>query len=234
VNAAGSAFRAGRLADLERLVAHGLALADDCEFLAGQYRLRLTRAAARASSGRWDAAIDELEDLVRSPGDPGIMAPLARGVLARLLARRGDPLAGAVLAEAWTDPRRTHSAFIRGVLEVAAAELGWLDGSLADATPGMAEALRRAAADGDTVTAAELTAYLRRADIPVTDPPHPPGPWAPTLAGRTADAVAAWSRVGERYEAAVVQATSTDASECDRGLETLAQLGAIATIPAVA
>ena len=94
VNAAGSAFRAGRLGDVERLVATGLTLAEECEFFAGQYRLRLTRAAARASSGAWDAAVDELEDLLRSPGEPGIMAPLARSILARLLARRGQPQAG--------------------------------------------------------------------------------------------------------------------------------------------
>ena len=48
-----AAFRLGRLPDVERLVATGLVLADECEFFAGQYRLRLTRAAARASGGSW-------------------------------------------------------------------------------------------------------------------------------------------------------------------------------------
>lgn len=233
VNAAGSAFRAGRLADVERLVAQGLGLAADCEFFAGEYRLRLTRAAARASSGAWDAAVDELESLLRSPGEPGVMAPLARSVLARLLARRGEPHARAVLAAAWADPRRTHSTFVRGVLEVAAAELGWLDGSLADVTPGTAGVLRDATALGHAVVAAELTAYLRRADVPVADPLEAPGPWAPTLAGLTGEAVEAWTRIGERYEAAVVRATSGDPADRDAGLAALVELGAVATIPAV-
>ena len=233
VNAAGSAFRAGRLADVERLVATGLALAEECEFFAGQYRLRLTRAAARASSGAWDAAVDELEDLLRSPGEPGTMAPLARSILARLLARRGDPQAAAVLAAAGADQRRTQSAFISGVLEVAAAELGWLDGSLAEATPAMTDALRRVTADGYTGVAAELTAYLRRADVPVPAPPDPPGPWAPTLAGRTTEAAAAWARIGERYERAVVLAGSADPAQRDEGMEALVDLGAVATLPAV-
>jgi len=233
VNAAGSAFRAGHLADVERLVATGLPLAEECEFYAGQYRLRLTRAAARASSGAWDAAVDELEDLLRSPGDPGIMAPLARSILARLLARRGQPQAGAVLAAARADQRRTQSAFVTGVLEVAATELGWLDGSLAEATPAASDALRRVTAEGYAVVAAELTAYLRRAEVPVAAPPDPPGPWAPTLAGRTAEAVAAWGRLGERYERAVVRAGSADPAQRDEGLKTLVDLGAVATIPAV-
>ena len=233
VNAAGSAFRVGRLADVERLVATGLALAEECEFVAGQYRLRLTRAAARASSGAWDAAVDELEDLLRSPGEPGTMAPLARSILARLLARRGDPQAAAVLAAAGADRRRAQSAFISGVLEVAAAELGWLDGSLAEATPAMTDALRRVTADGYTGVAAELTAYLRRADVPVPAPPDPPGPWAPTLAGRTTEAAAAWARIGEHYERAVVLAGSADPAQRDEGVEALVDLGAVATLPAV-
>ena len=233
VNAAGSAFRAGRLVDVERVVAAGLTLAEECEFFAGQYRLRLTRAAARASGGAWDAAVDELEDLLRSPGEPGTMAPLARSILARLLARRGEPQAGAVLAAAAADRRRTQSAFVTGVLEVAAAEIGWLDGSLAEATPAATDALRRVTDEGYAVVAAELTAYLRRAGVPTAAPPDAPGPWAPTLAGRNTEAAAAWMRIGERYERAVVLAGSPDAAQRDEGLKHLVDLGAVATIQAV-
>lgn len=233
VNAAGSAFRAGRLEDVERLVATGLGLAEECEFFAGQYRLRLTRAAARASSGAWDAAVDELESLLRSPGEPGIMAPMARSILARLLARRGEPQARAVLAAAAADRRRTQSAFVSGVLEVAAAELGWLDGSLGEAPRSTTETLRRVTAEGHAGVAAELAAYLRRAEVPVATPPDPPGPWAPTLAGRTADAVEAWTAIGERYERAVVQSAAEDPEQRDEALRTLVSLGATATIPAL-
>jgi DNA-binding SARP family transcriptional activator len=233
VNAAGSAFRIGRLADVEALVARGLVLADECEFFAGQYRLRLTRAAARAANGQWDAAVEELEHVLATPGEPGVMAPLARSILARLLARRADPRAGEVLAEAWVDPRRTQSAYVSGVLEVVGAELGWLDGTLADARPATVLALRQAAEAGFAVVAAELTAYLRRAGVPVDAPADPPGPWAATLDGPVGEAVAAWQRLGERYECAVVQATSGDAGLVDEGLATLGRLGAVATLPAV-
>ena len=97
----------------------------------------------------------------------------------------------------------------------------------------MTDALRRVTAEGYAGVAAELTAYLRRAGVPVAAPPDPPGPWAPTLAGRTAEAVAAWGRIGERYERAVVQTGSADPTQRDEGLKTLVDLGAVATIPAV-
>src|SRR4051812_4887420 len=48
-------------------------------------------------------------------------------------------------------------------------------------------------------------AYLRRAGIDVPAPTDPPGPWAPTLAGRWHEAADAWTTPGERYEAAVVR-----------------------------
>ena len=59
VNAAGSAYRSGRLHDARRYVTAGLRLAADGEFAAGQYRLHLTSAAASSSAGDWDRAIAE-------------------------------------------------------------------------------------------------------------------------------------------------------------------------------
>jgi hypothetical protein len=233
VNAAGSAFRAGRLDEVERLVAWGLTLAEECEFFAGQYRLRLTRAAARASAGGWDRALDELDDLLGSPGEPGIMAPLAQSIQARLLARRGEPRARALLRTAAAQAG-ARSRFVTGVLMVAEAELGWLDGTLAEPTAAMADALRGLASDGHFGVAAELAAYLGRAEVPVPAPPHPPGPWEPTLAGRTAEAAAAWARIGERYERAVVLSTSGEPGRREEGLRDLDALGAVATVPAVA
>ena len=83
------------------------------------------------------------------------------------------------------------------------------------------------------VVTAELTAYLRRAGVPVGAPADPPGPWAPTLGGPVTEAVAAWQRLGERYECAVVQAMSGDPGLVNEGLATLTGLGAVATVPAV-
>ena len=116
---------------------------------------------------------------------------------------------------------------------MAAAELGWLDGSLADLHPSGAQTLRRVGDAGFAVVAAELTAYLRRVGVPVVGPSDPPGPWASTLRDPASDAATAWRHVGERYECAVAKAPSSDSDLVAEGLATLTELRAVATIPAV-
>ena len=68
VNAAHSAYRAGRHEDARRYVTSGLRLAADGEFAAGEYRLHLTSASVAASTGDWNTAIAELRALFDSPG----------------------------------------------------------------------------------------------------------------------------------------------------------------------
>jgi hypothetical protein len=60
-----------------------------------------------------------------------------------------------------------------------------------------------------------------------------PGPWAATLAGAWQEAAAAWGRLGDRYEQAVVLATAPDRQARAHGLLTLRELGAAGTTLAV-
>jgi DNA-binding SARP family transcriptional activator len=235
VNAAGSAHRAGRLAEAERYVAAGLRLAADGDFAAGMYRLRLTSAAVSASTGDWERAIAELRQLVAGPGQPGVMALLARSVLARLLARRGDPEAGDVLAEALRDPVSAGDSYVAGPLAVAQVELGWLAGTVDGVPPPVWRALELAAHSRHTAAQAELCVYLRRAgQVGSAAPADAPGPWAPALAGRWRDAAAAWKQLGERYEQAVELAWSGEDDQARAaGLHILKDLGATATIARV-
>jgi len=233
VNAAGGAYRTGRLDDAERYVSAGLRVAADGEFFAGQYRLRLTAAAVHASRGEWDRAVADLRALVNGPGEPGVMAALARSILARLLARRGDQEAGDVLVAALRDAAATDDSFVAGPLAVAQVELGWLDGSLGDLTDEARRARDLAEHQGNTSVHAEICAYLHRAGIEVPGPVHAPGPWAPTLARRWKEAAIAWSALGERYEQAVVLARAPDRQAQAQGLRMLRELGAVATVAAV-
>lgn len=233
VNAAGGAYRVGRFSLAERYVEQGVRLVDDGEFFAGAYRLRLTRAAVRASAGAWDESISELSELTEVGGEPGIMAPLARSMLARLLARRGDARAQKTLrvaAEAWVgcvDP------YIAGPLAVAAVELGWLDGSMGDLTAETGRVLALLAETGPRALHAELVVYLRRLGLDVHAPDAAPGPWAATLAGDWRSAAEHWGRLGERYERALVLAGADDAQARRLGHAELEALGATAVVPAL-
>jgi hypothetical protein len=212
----------------------GLRASADGEFFAGQYRLRLTSAAVHSSRGDWDRAVADLRALLDGPGEPGVMAALARSMLARLLARRGESeAAGGVLKVALDDHVTSQDSFVVGPLAVAQVELGWLDGSLGALTDDARHALDLAAATDHASVQAELCAYLGRAGIEVAGPVDAPGPWAATLAGSWQEAAAAWAALGERYEQAVVLATAPDRRASESGLQMLRELGAVATMLAV-
>jgi hypothetical protein len=233
VNAAGSAHRFGRFPDAERYIDLGLRCAEQSEFFGGDYRLRLTRASLRASQGRWDEAIGELRSLLATSGDPAAMGLMARALLARLLVRRGDPGAQAVLDAAGLPPDTRGEVFVEGPLAAAALELAWLRGET-EAMPGLAEdLLRSAVAAGHRGSGSELCRYLQRGGHAVDPPPDAIGPWAPALAGRPLESAAAWAALGERYEEAVERAVCDVAAQRDRGLGALERLGASATIAAL-
>jgi DNA-binding SARP family transcriptional activator len=230
VNAAGSTYRAGRLDEAQRYTTAGLRLAADGEFAAGQYRLHLTSAAICATSGDWNRAIALLRQLVMSPGRPGLMGLLARSILARLLARRGDPEAKTVLDEALSDPYAAGDSFVAGPLTVALLEVAWLTGDTPAHLPTtVSNALAQATAAGHTAMLGELCVYLGRAGHKVTVPIDVPGPWAPSLAGQWRIAADAWRDLGDRYEEAVEMACSGDDDARVAGLGRLKDLGACAT-----
>jgi tetratricopeptide (TPR) repeat protein len=234
VNAAGSAYRAGRHQEAHRYVGEGLRHAADGEFAAGEYRLYLTSAAVSASQGDWDRAIAVLRRLVSGPGQPGTMGLLAQSLLARLLGRRGDPEASAILDEATRDPVWMNDSSIAGPLSVALVEVAWLAGTADEIPSAVWNAVELAARARHTAIHAELCGYLRRAGHQVTAPADAPGPWNPALAGRWREAAAAWHALGERYEQAVEQACSADDPLARAaGMAALAGLGATATLARV-
>ncbi|MGY1806565.1 ATP-binding protein [Blastococcus sp. SYSU D00669] len=233
VNAAGGSYRAGRYADAEHYVTLGLRLAEHSEFFSGDYRLRLTRAAVRASAGRWEEAVRELRELLAVPGAPAAMGLHARSLLARLLARRGSAEAADVLAAAtWPDEARDEVS-VTGPLAAAAVEVAWLRGDVGAMPALAADVLAARPASGARGSRAELSRYLQRAGHPVAVPADPIGPWAPALAGRPLEAAAAWAALGERYEEALERALSGDPAQHERGLAVLDELGAVATVAAL-
>ena len=234
VNAAGAFFRTGRLDEAERYVALGLERARGGEFFAGEYRLALTRAGVWMASGRWDDAVEVLRELISRPGEPGIMRPLARTLLARILGRRGSMAeAWAVLAEAAAAADVSDQIHLVGPVTAASAELAWVMGDGARVRDRLQRGLSLARSVGHGVSEAELIAYLRRAGQDEAPIGHPPGPWAAVLRGDHGTASEEWLALGERYEAAVELHACGGELDRRRALTALDDLGAEGTIRAL-
>jgi hypothetical protein len=129
------------------------------------------------------------------------MGPLARSMLARLLAHRGDPEARDVLAGATGDPVWTADSYIAGPLAVAQVEQAWLTGTAADLPAAVWRAREWAIASRYSAIEAELCAYLRRSGPSVDAPAEPARPLGTDScrpARRSSDGVA---RVGRTIRA---------------------------------
>jgi tetratricopeptide (TPR) repeat protein len=234
VNAAGAAFRASRFDVAERYVEQGLQLAKGTEFFSGEYRLSLTRASVRASGGRWREAEAELRALLAENGEPGIMEPLARCLLARLLGRQGQhEEARDLVASAASTAGSTDEARLLGPITIADVETRWLAGDDADLGGVAQRALELATATANHTIVAELSRYLRWAGVDTPDVPEAPEPWASGLRGDWRTAASLWQRRGEPYEEGLELAAGGGTSAA-RGIELLRSLGAEATLAALA
>ncbi len=78
--------------------------------------------------GRWDAALDGLRELVAGVEEPGMLHAYSVPWLGRLLARRGDPAAGPMLAGAWERARRERLLLGVAYAGLAEVERAWLAG----------------------------------------------------------------------------------------------------------
>lgn len=227
VNAAGAAYRVARYDDAERYVELGLQLARESEFASGEYRLSLTRASVRFSRGRWEPACRELEVLLGQSGEPGIMGPLARSVLARILGRRGEhDAAAAALEPAVVAAAASREIRLVGPVTAARVELAWLAGEDVDLVALAAPVLAAPEMPGSRVGRAEVCRYLQRAGYQVPEVPGAPEPWRSGLAGDWEAAAARWKARGERYEEALELLGGGEPGAVDAGVAILRDLGA--------
>ena len=92
-------LRGGQLDELESCVADGLRFSRERGFWSHAYNLEVHRCVALIRRGGWDAALAGLRELVEGVDDPGMLHAYSVPWLGRLLARRGDPAAGGLLAD---------------------------------------------------------------------------------------------------------------------------------------
>ena len=106
--------------------------------------------------------------------------------LGRLLARRGDPVAGRLLADAWEQAQRQRLLLGLAYAGIARVEWAWLAGEPDVAERVAAVLLPRTEHPGAAPFRGELLRYLARAGLPAEPFEGCPPGWAAGLRGRLA------------------------------------------------
>jgi ATP/maltotriose-dependent transcriptional regulator MalT len=226
-NLASSAVRLRDYALADRSLDAGMAYCRERDLDSWLLYMSGWKARSDLDQGRWDAAAQVADGVVRRPGVavPSRITPLS--VLGLVRARRGDPHVWEPLDEALELALRTGE--LQRVARVAAAraEARWLaaeDESIgAETDDALVLALERA----DAWAIGELSAWRRRAGI--EDAVALAGgedPFRHELDGDWQAAERAWIAAGCPYEAALTLAGADDESALRRSLAELRRLGA--------
>ena len=220
--------RAGRLDELEATTGEGLAFARERGFWSHAYNLEVQRCVALVRRGRWDAALDGLRELVERVEEPGMLYAYSVPWLGRLLARRGDESAGAMLAAAWERARRERLLLGVAYAGLAEVERAWLAGEPQAAWEVASVLGPRTEHPGGASFRAELLRYLARAGVSAEPFEGCPEPWASGLRGDWRAAAAGWEAAGDPYEQALELAESGESEPSREALRILDGLGATA------
>ena len=106
----------------------GLAFTRERGFWSHAYNLEVHRCLLLMRRGDWDGAEAGLRGLVDAVDDPGMLFAYSVPWLGRLLARRGDPVAEGMLAEAWEQAQRQRLLLGLAYAGIARVEWAWLAG----------------------------------------------------------------------------------------------------------
>jgi ATP/maltotriose-dependent transcriptional regulator MalT len=211
-----------RLDEAGRVVADGVDLADQHEFLGfGQY-LRVQQGEVALARADWEQA-DRLAEWAVD-GVPTTRCP-ALVVQGRVRARRGTPGAYDLLVEAWAQAERLDEAQRTGPAGAALVEAAWLAGRPEPAVAAVLPRYEQIRRHGSAGCRAEVAYWLRRAGAAV-DPDASSHPYSLLAAGKWAEAARIWQATGCRYEHALALADSDDPSDVLTALATLDDLGA--------
>jgi DNA-binding CsgD family transcriptional regulator/tetratricopeptide (TPR) repeat protein len=183
------------------------------------------RAETDLAQGRWTAATEAAEAVLRDPRSPPVVRVDALTVLGRVRARRGDPGAWPVLDEALA---LAAGAGVQHLGQVAAAraEAAWLEGDPGRALPLLERAIEATGRGGDGWLAGELAYWRWRAGGPNRVPDGAAEPFALQLAGDWAAAAERWRALGCPYDAAAALADADREAPLRAALAELGRLGA--------
>jgi ATP/maltotriose-dependent transcriptional regulator MalT len=228
-NLAETAFQLHRYDELASWVDAGVRFTTDHDLPGHLFNLEAHQAMLLLARGHWDDAEARLRRLVTTTSEPGQLTRLTLPPLGRLLARRGDEEADAVLARAWELAVHNGSLAALAPAGLALVEAAWLADDLQRADEQITVLRQRTATPGGARWRGELLRYLGRAGLTVAPFPGCPVEWQTGLAGSWREAAAGWEQIGDPYEQALELASSSSTVACLEGLDILDGLGAAAT-----
>lgn len=217
-----------RYADAKPYLDEGLAYVDRHDEMGSISHLRAARARWYLDRGKWaEARLDA--DLAIGPEGPSTTIALL--VLALLQTRRGEPSAGATVADVSRRAQAAAEAQLVVPAALAEAEFRWL----ADDHDGVAIALEPVLVavwrSGMSRWIGEATLWQHRIGHLGSIPVGAAEPYALQVAGQCRQAASAWQELGRPYEAADALA---DAPEPELLLEALAVLDRMGAEPRAA
>jgi ATP/maltotriose-dependent transcriptional regulator MalT len=186
--------------------------------------------------GRWDeaeAAARSALAVVDGSLDP-LDASVANAVLARLMARRGDPMAESFANRAAELVSETHDLYRTWIALLPRVEIAWLADDLAPLTGKLRTLLDAAVERRDPWVGAEIGRWLKRSGAELPDLPNVAGPNALALSGDWRGAAADWRQRDNPYETALALLDADDPAAVREAHAILLALGALGVLPKAA
>jgi DNA-binding CsgD family transcriptional regulator len=217
-----------RLANAERVLEESLAFTIERDIPICNHWQTAVRSRLRHLEGRWDAALEDADDVLLRRGMPvaTFWPHVVRGLVAL---RRGDD-GGDHLEAAWELADRLDEPMRRLAALSALAESMWVSGTPDERVVRLAPALLSDTAGQATGwSVGELAVWLRRLGIDHSvSPDDVAEPYRASLAGRHLDAAAWWGRTRAVVDEALCQTDSDDLEQRLAGVERLELHGAVA------
>jgi ATP/maltotriose-dependent transcriptional regulator MalT len=185
------------------------------------------RARIEILAGRWSAASEYAETVLRDPREPRVASVFALAAQGLIRARRGDPGAWESLDAARALAEPTGEIQQIAPVVAARAEAAWLEGrgvELAGETGAALELGLRRDVKSET---GEVARWAARLGLEIEiDPSTVAVPYDAELRGDWEKAAREWDELGCPYDAALARAETGDAEQLRRALDELQGLGA--------
>jgi DNA-binding CsgD family transcriptional regulator/tetratricopeptide (TPR) repeat protein len=222
-------LRNGDTAEAEQLV-------DEAERYSQEHGLdnllfhsQVQRAHVYIQQGRTADAETIITDCMEAASDPGSIRASADAALARILGRRGEPSAGELVEQAWSEALATGEVQKIAVAGITRMEYLWLQGE----DESLRQLARHLAELGHRHQHHRLRADALRTLMRLGEEVEPfdgcPAPLAAALGGDHRRAAELWEDAGQPYERALELVESIDASFAFEGLRLLDRTGATRT-----